>query len=133
MTLQTFYSAAITLFETLGVIIILVGLVLAFVMCVVSLSKGQGAKAAVSALRNILGGAILLGLEVFVAADLVRTITEQPTLNNALTLLLIVVVRTILSWTIQIEIDGILPWKRALFESGASVAAKGVKKVLTQP
>ena len=130
MDLTAFYKTSISIFETLGVSVIIVGLVLAFVFCVISFSRGQGARAAIGVLRNVLGGAILLGLEIFVAADLVRTITQEPSLTNALALLVIVIVRTMLSWTIQIEIDGMLPWKRALFESGAVVAARGAKAAL---
>ena len=130
MNLHAFYSAATAVFETIGVVIIIIGLVLAVVFATISLARGQGAKSALGVLRNVLGGGILLGLEIFVAADLVRTITEEPTLTNALALLVIVIVRTILSWTIQIEIDGMLPWKRALFTSGAVVATRGAADAL---
>ena len=131
MDLTQFYSDAIALFEALGVIVILAGLILAIIFSIVSLARGKGPQAAITSLRNILGGAILLGLEIFVAADLVRTITQEPTLTNALALLVIVLVRTLLSWTIQVEIDGMLPWKRALFESGAVVATRGVKSAVS--
>lgn len=131
MDLTQFYSAAIALFEALGVVVILAGLILAIIFSIVSLLRGKGSRAALTSLRNILGGAILLGLEIFVAADLVRTITQEPTLINALALLVIVLVRTLLSWTIQVEIDGMLPWKRALFESGAVVASRGVKSAVS--
>lgn len=127
MNFQSFYQVATTIFEAVGVVVIIVGVILAGIFSLVSLSRGQGGRAALTVLRNVLGGGILLGLEIFVAADLVRTITEEPTLTNALSLLVIVIVRTILSFTIQIEIEGTLPWRRALFESGASVAARGVK------
>ena len=130
MNFQAFYQAATTIFEALGVIVIIVGVVMAAIFSLITLARGKGGRAALTVLRNVLGGGILLGLEVFVAADLVRTITEEPTLLNALSLLTIVVVRTILSFTIQIEIEGTLPWRRALFESGAAVAARGVKKAV---
>ena len=55
---------------------------------------------------------------------------QKPTLTNALALLVIVLVRTLLSWTIQVEIDGMLPWKRALFESVAVVATRGEKSAV---
>lgn len=127
MTVQAFYSVAIAAFETVGVIAIVTGLFLSTIFAGVTLSRQRGPAAAVRGFRNVFGGSILLGLEIFVAADLVRTITQDPTLTNALTLLIIVTVRTILSWSIQVEIDGVLPWKRALFESGALVAARGMK------
>ncbi len=86
------------------------------------------ARAAFLTLRNTLGGAILLGLEVLVAADLIRTITSKPSLEDALILGLIVLIRTVLSMAIQIEIEGSLPWQRALLTSGAQVMADQVRK-----
>ena len=53
------------------------------------------------------GGTLLLGLEVLVAADLVRTIAVAPTLDNVLVLGLIVVIRTVLSFSLEIEIEGV--------------------------
>lgn len=131
MTLTNFYTLAVSIFESLGVVVIVVGVILAIVFCLIALGRGKGGRVALTTLRNVLGGGILLGLEVFVAADLVRTITQEPTLENALALLIIVLVRTILSFTIQIEIEGVVPWKRALLESGALVAARGAKQALS--
>ena len=130
MDLKGFYADATTVFEALGVCIIIVGILLAFAFCIVTIARGKGGTAAITVLRNVLGGGILLGLEVFVAADLIRTITEAPTVENALSLLIIVLVRTLLSWTIQIEIEGALPWKRALLQSGAVVAANGISTAI---
>jgi uncharacterized membrane protein len=64
-------------------------------------------------LRTTFGGVLLLGLEVLVAADLVRTVAVSPTLQNVIVLGLIVVIRTFLSFSLQIEIEGSLPWRRA--------------------
>lgn len=127
MTLASVYATIVTIIELLGAFVIVAGIVLALVLAIVAVARGQGASASVRVLRNVLGGAILLGLEVFVAADLIRTITEAPTIENMLSLGLIVVIRTILSFTIQIEIDGTLPWRKALLTSGASVVAAGVR------
>ena len=73
-----------------------------------------------------LGGAILLGLEVLVAADLIRTITSKPSMEDALILGIIVLIRTVLSMSIQIEIEGTLPWRRALLTSGAGVVSREI-------
>lgn len=127
MNLSSFYSAIVTVIELLGALVIVAGIVLAVVLALVPLSRGGGASASVRVLRNVLGGAILLGLEVFVAADLIRTITEAPTIDNMLSLGLIVIIRTILSFTIEIEIEGTLPWRKALLVSGAGVMAREVK------
>lgn len=79
-------------------------------------------------LRTTLGSAILLGLEVLVAADLIRTITSKPSLEDALILGLVVLIRTVLSMSIQIEIDGVLPWRRALLTSGGQLIGEAVAR-----
>jgi uncharacterized membrane protein len=60
-----------------------------------------------------LARALLLGLEFLVAADIVRTVALEPTLRNVLVLGLLVVVRTFLSWSIVVEIEGRWPWREA--------------------
>jgi uncharacterized membrane protein len=79
-------------------------------------------------LRRTLGGGILAGLEVLVAGDLIRTVAVDPTMNNVIILGVIVLIRTFLSFSLEIEIEGTLPWKRALTQSGVSVIADAVKK-----
>jgi uncharacterized membrane protein len=61
--------------------------------------------------RANLGRALLLGLEILVAADVVRTVALAPTLINVAALGLLVVVRTFLSWSIVLEIEGRWPWQ----------------------
>ena len=78
-------------------------------------------------LREAFGGVILLGLELLVAADLVKTVTSSPTLTDAAVLGIIVLIRTILSFSLQVEIDGVAPWRRA-FVTGPEVLAHAVKK-----
>ena len=128
MELSSVYAVIVTAFDLLGAATIVAGVVLAIVMAIIALSHDKGGAEAIRVLRNVLGGAILLGLEVFVAADLIRTITEVPSLTNVLSLGLIVVIRTVLSFTIQIEIEGTLPWRKAALTSGAKVIADGVKR-----
>jgi uncharacterized membrane protein len=62
--------------------------------------------------RQDLGRAILLGLELLIAGDIVRTVAVAPTLQNVLVLGLIVLIRTFLSFSLQLEIEGTLPWSR---------------------
>ena len=61
--------------------------------------------------RSTLGRGILLGLEFLIAADIIRTVTLTPTLNSLFVLAGIVVVRTFLSLSLQVEIDGRWPWQ----------------------
>lgn len=64
-------------------------------------------------LRQGLGRAILVGLELFIAADIIRTVTIEPTFQSIGVLGLIVLVRTFLSWSLEVEINGEWPWRRA--------------------
>jgi len=63
--------------------------------------------------RQQLGRSILLGLELLVAADIIRTVAVTPTLNNVLVLGLIVVIRTFLSFSLELEITGRWPWQKS--------------------
>jgi uncharacterized membrane protein len=62
--------------------------------------------------KQQLARALLLGLELLVAADVVRTVALEPTLANVEILGLLVVVRTFLSWSMAVEIEGCWPWQR---------------------
>ena len=61
--------------------------------------------------KHSLGQSLLLGLEILVAADVVRTVALEPTLLNVAALGLLVVVRTFLSWSLVVEIEGLWPWQ----------------------
>lgn len=126
-TEQAFINVAIV-FEAAGALAMIIGALIAIVLGVRTLVRGEGGSAAFTTLRTTFGGAILLGLEVLVAADLIRTITSKPSLEDAVILGIIVLIRTILSISIQIEIEGVLPWRRALLTSGASVVAGEVAR-----
>jgi uncharacterized membrane protein len=98
-------------FEVAGVAILVVGSLLAFVSAALGL-RGGGGRAAYQRARQGVGRAILLGLEVLIIADIVLTITVDRTFDSALTLGLIVLVRTFLSFSLEIELEGALPWRR---------------------
>jgi uncharacterized membrane protein len=115
-------------FEVVGAIAMVIGFVIAVVLGGRSLSRREGGQAAFTVLRTTLGAAILLGLEVLVAADLIRTITSKPSIEDALILGLIVLIRTLLSMSIQIEIEGTLPWRRALLRSGGQMIGDAVAR-----
>ena len=65
-----------------------------------------------SSYRQDIGRAILLGLEFLIAGDIIRTVVVAPTIQNVLVLGLIVLIRTFLSLSLQLEIEGKLPWRR---------------------
>ena len=63
--------------------------------------------------RREIGAAILLGLEFLIAGDIIRTVVVAPTMQNVIVLALIVLIRTVLSLALQLEVDGRLPWQKA--------------------
>jgi uncharacterized membrane protein len=70
--------------------------------------------------RKDIGRAILMGLEILIIADIIQTVTIDPTVESALTLGLIVLVRTFLSFSLEIELDGVVPWRRRASTSQAA-------------
>jgi uncharacterized membrane protein len=121
--MKTFFGYVATGFEVLGVGIIALGFLVAVVLAIRSLAISRDGRAAFTVLRDSFGLVILLGLEVLIAADLVRTVTN-PTLIDAIVLAIIVLIRTVLSFSLQIEIDGVAPWKRALAPAPEQLARR---------
>jgi uncharacterized membrane protein len=117
MTLNGFFELVAIAFEVIGVGVLAVGFLIAVAVGIRTLVTSREARTAFTALRDTFGLVILLGLEVLVAADLVRTVTSAPSLTNALVLGIIVLIRTLLSFALQIEIEGVAPWQRALLTS----------------
>ena len=115
METQELVELAGSAIEIAGVALILGGLVIASARCVRSaiidgLSRYQR-------YRQDLGRAILLGLEVLVAADIVRTVAFTPTMSSVSVLAMIVAIRTFLSWSLALELEGRWPWQRSIAET----------------
>jgi uncharacterized membrane protein len=104
-------EAVVRGFEVGGVAILVVGSLAAFVSAAFSYRRVGRLRAYEGARRNV-GRAILLGLEFLIIADIVMTITVDPTLKSATALGIIVLVRTFLSFSLEIELEGSLPWRR---------------------
>jgi len=117
-----FFTTVATTFEVLGVGAMAVGIVVAVVLAIRSWVRSRDGGVAFKALRDSIGLVILLGLEILVAADLVRTVTSTPSLTDAIVLAIIVLIRTVLSFSLQIEIEGVAPWRRALMTSSELMA-----------
>lgn len=91
-----------------GVLIIVLGILLAAIR---ALLKDRPDADRYRQFRQDLGRGILLGLEFLVAADIIRTVAVTPTTESVLVLGLIVVIRTFLSFALQMEVEGRLPWQ----------------------
>ena len=119
-----FFTIVAEIFEVVGVGVMIIGFVVAIALGLRSWIVTKNGRTAFQTLRDSLGLVILLGLEVLVAADLVRTVTSTPSLTDALVLGIIVIIRTILSFSLQIEIEGVVPWKRAMLTAPQQIARR---------
>ena len=93
-----------------GVIVIVVGAVIAFAGAVIRLTRREAD--VYRRFRQLLGRTILLGLELLVAGDIVRTVAAKPTLTSVAVLGGIVLIRTFLSFSLEVEITGRWPWQK---------------------
>lgn len=93
-----------------GVLIIVLGILVASVRF--ALRSVRKAGDAYRTYRQDVGKSILLGLELLVASDIIRTVAIDPTLQSVLVLGLIVLIRTFLSFALEVELEGRLPWQQ---------------------
>ena len=99
-------------FETVGVLVLAIGSIVALAKACVAYARHR--PTAYGDARQDVGRAVLLGLEILIIADIVETVTIEPTAESALVLATIVLVRTFLSFSLEIELDGVVPWRRAV-------------------
>jgi uncharacterized membrane protein len=121
-SMEGFFETIAIVFEVIGVSVMALGFVVAIALGLRAWVRSRDGRTAFTTLRDSFGLVILLGLEVLVAADLVRTVTSAPSLTNALVLAIIVLIRTVLSFSLQIEIEGVAPWRRALLTAPQQMA-----------
>jgi uncharacterized membrane protein len=99
------------LLDAAGVFIVAVGSFVSVARFL--MRRGVEFKESYRLLREDVGRAILLGLEFLIGGDIIRSVVVDPTMLNILTLGLIVLIRTFLSMTLQLEVDGRWPWQQA--------------------
>jgi uncharacterized membrane protein len=102
------------LIEAIGVLIIAAGAALALIRFLFPVQRIKFSSYKI--LRQDLGKAILLGLEILVAADIIATVVTEPTMERVLTLGLVVLIRTFLSLSLQVELEGRFPWQKERVE-----------------
>jgi uncharacterized membrane protein len=113
MDYEHFVVAAARVVEFVGVAVLLLGALLAAFTFSRRLVRRATFQDAYHALRADLGRAILLGLELLVIADIIGTVAIEPTLQNLGVLAVIVAIRTLLSFALELEVSGRWPWQRA--------------------
>jgi uncharacterized membrane protein len=105
-------SNVVKVVEAVGAAIMVLGGLGALVLFARDLARRRDATRAYTALRSNLGRCILLGLEVLIVADIVRTIIVDTSLTSVVVLGAIVVIRIVLSFSLEVEIEGAWPWQR---------------------
>ncbi len=117
MSTQEFFEGVTIFFDLVGVAVLLGGLLLAVVVSGRSLLRRDKPSVTVIVFRNTFGRALLLSLEILIAADLTRTLTVEPTMENVLVLGVIVIIRSVLSISLDIEMEGVVPWRRRALDA----------------
>ena len=103
--------------QVIAVLIIVVTIVYALLHYMIESIRTAEVGSHYQELKVRLGKALLLGLEILVAADIIRTVALEATLESVLVLALLVLVRTFLSWALVVEIEGRWPWRSGSGES----------------
>jgi uncharacterized membrane protein len=112
MTYEGTIEGVVKVVEAVGVVVMVVGGAAALVAAVLGARDPARRGDAYQQLRRNLGRAILLGLEILIVGDIVRTIVVEPTLQSVAVLGVIVVIRIVLSFALEVEIDGRWPWSQ---------------------
>ena len=99
--------------DALGVAVIVLGVLWGMIRFPLDLSR-QGVDYAYKMVRNQITRTLLLGLEVLVAADIIRTVAVSPTLLSVGVLAAIVAIPTFLSWSLILEMEGRWPWQKEI-------------------
>jgi uncharacterized membrane protein len=105
--------------EAVGVAILVVGGLLVFTHSVSLYLLPTRRATAYHYFRKHLGRVILIGLEVLIVADIIRTVIVDQTAESVAVLATIVLIRIVLSWALAVEIDGVWPWRKAQSEESA--------------
>lgn len=107
---KTFINYIAAAIEILGCITIFVGVLYALAKSIVSFLKNK--PETFFELRQTLGKSILLGLEILIAADIIATVVTEPSIESVSILGLIVFIRTFMSLSLQVELEGKFPWQK---------------------
>ena len=121
-------EASGTFLDSAGVLVVVLGVLVSTIKAVAGWLGGRRGDV-YSAFRSQLGRSILLGLELLVGADIVRTVAVTPTLASVLALGLVVIIRTFLSFSLELEITGRWPWQKRTASEPAIPSGAGTGPV----
>jgi len=112
MTYDEVVERVVQVIEAAGIALLVIGAIAAFLGYARDLLEPDRREHSYSRLRRSLARVILLGLELLLLADIIRTIVVEATLTSVLVLGVIVIIRILLSFSLEVEIDGYWPWSR---------------------
>ena len=111
-TLLNWVELTVTGIESLAVIVIVIAIIAATVRYIYGLVLQKKVKGGYQKYRRSLAKAILIGLEILIAADVIRTVALDNTAQAIISLGLLVLIRIILSWSLMVEINNCWPWQQ---------------------
>ena len=115
--------------EVLAVLVILAAIVVAALPRLARLRPSVEADDAFSGYKQRMGRGLLLGLELLLAADIISTVAQEPTIQSLGALGLLAVIRTFLSWSLDVEIDGCWPWQARAMKRGVDDTTTRTEKI----
>jgi uncharacterized membrane protein len=113
MSFEELFADIARVIEGAGVVIMTVGLVSVLLRYAYAAASDRTRAGSYERLRVNIGRVILLGLEILIVGDIVRTIIVEASVQSVLVLGLIVVIRTVLSFALEVEISGRWPWQQS--------------------
>ncbi|MFZ4519547.1 MAG: DUF1622 domain-containing protein [Microthrixaceae bacterium] len=122
MDFESVTADVVQVVEAVGVVLMVVGAIVSLGEYLIGVARRRDAVGAYDGLRRRLARVILLGLEVLLLADIIRTIVVDQTAESVLVLGAIVIIRIVLSFSLQVEIEGTWPWSRWRVEKTAPAA-----------
>ncbi len=106
--IKTYIDDISNIVEAIGVAVIFFGILYAIFIFLINKTMSNR----YILLRQNLGKSILLGLEILIAADIMATVITDPTLQSVTVLAVIVLIRTIMSLSLEVELYGKFPWQK---------------------
>jgi len=117
MSFSHYVEDVVQVVEAVGVAVLVLGGLLVLIRSALLFLRADGRADAYAYCRRHLGRVILLGLEILIVADIIRTVIVDQTPSSVAVLATIVVIRIVLSWSLAVEIDGTWPWNKAAFDA----------------
>jgi uncharacterized membrane protein len=118
-SIHAWIDTAAVAMEVFAIFVIVAGIVIGAARFISVLLRRGEAQPAYHKFKAFMGRTLLLGLEILVAADVVRTVALDPTMDNIVILGILVLIRTFLSWSLVVEIEGRWPWQKQSTEPDA--------------